>query len=196
MHEQKSLADRVSRWLHRISTGPVTLIATIIFFVFAATILPAESRSAAEAGRETSPDTSFFYSTDDLYKIADAYGAQGRQLYIRSRWTFDVAFPIVYLSFLVTAISWLMQRGARPGSLWQRSNIVPVLGALFDLLENSAASLVMGRYPARTPVVDVLAPVFSALKWVFVGGGMLLLLLALVLAAAAVIRRRTGAARA
>jgi hypothetical protein len=193
MDKGGSVLERFSDRLHRISTGIVTLIATAVFFLFAATVLPAESRSALEAGREKSPDTSFFYSSADLYQLAEDYGEEGRRMYIRSRWTFDVAFPIVYLSFLATAISWLMRQGAQPGSPWLRTNIIPAVGALFDFLENSGTSLVMARYPARTPVVDTLAPVFSALKWVFVGGSMLLLVIGVVLVAAATLRRRARA---
>ena len=39
MSAPMSLVDRFSEWLHRLSTGPVTLVAVIIFFVFAATVL-------------------------------------------------------------------------------------------------------------------------------------------------------------
>jgi membrane protein implicated in regulation of membrane protease activity len=52
-----------------------------------------------------------------------------------------------------------------------------VLGALLDYLENVATSLVMARYPLRTPVIDALAPVFTLVKWVFVGGSFALLLI-------------------
>jgi hypothetical protein len=43
------------------------------------------------------------------------------------------------------------------------------VGALFDYLENLSTSLVMLRYPAQTAVVDILAPVFTALKWGLLG---------------------------
>jgi hypothetical protein len=66
--------------------------------------------------------------------------------------------------FLVTAISWVFGRAFARDSTWQRANLAPPLGALFDYLENLSTSLVMLRNPARTPVVDVLAPVFTALK--------------------------------
>jgi len=57
------------------------------------------------------------------------------------------------------------------------ANLVPILGMIFDYLENSSTSLVMLRYPARTPLVDFLAPLFTAIKWVFVGGSFVLLLI-------------------
>jgi hypothetical protein len=48
-------------------------------------------------------------------------------------------------------------------------HVHPLVGALFDYLENSAASLVMLRFPIKTPVVDLMAPVFTLLKWLFIG---------------------------
>jgi hypothetical protein len=122
-----------------------------------------------------SPDLSFFYSPADLYRMAEAYGPPGRRAYIRQRFTFDVAWPIVYTLFLTTAISWLFRRTFPTESRWQLANVAPVAGALLDYLENLSTSLVMARYPARTPVVDVLAPAFTFAKWVFVGGSFVLL---------------------
>jgi len=38
---------------------------------------------------------------------------------------------------------------------------------------------VIGRYPVRTPVVDVLAPLFTFTKWVCVGGSFVVLIVVL-----------------
>jgi hypothetical protein len=54
-------------------------------------------------------------------------------------------------------------------------NLAPILGMLFDFLENITASIVINRYPALSPVSANLAPVFTFLKWVFVGGSFLIL---------------------
>jgi hypothetical protein len=175
--------QNLSVWLHKISTGVVTLAALVVFIVFTALALPAQ---AAEMARTThgadSPDTSLFYSPSGLYQMAEAYGQEGRAAYIRIRFTFDLLWPVLYTLFLTTSVSWLLRRRfpipSRPGRL----NLVPVLGMLFDYLENICAALVMGRYPARTPVIDTLAPIFTFLKWVFVGGSFILLLTVLILA--------------
>lgn len=169
-----------SNWIHRISTGWVTLLCLVIFLLFGALVLPGQSRQAAEvSGGADSPDTSFSYTRDDLYRMAETYGEAGRAAYIRARFTFDLVFPLVYTAFLATAISWLFRKGFPPDSPWQLANLVPVLGAIFDYLENISAALVMGRYPALTPVVDSLAPVFTFIKWIFVGGSFALLVIGL-----------------
>jgi hypothetical protein len=171
------MVKNISQRLQQASVGWVALVAFVVFVLFTALILPAQAAQAeANSGSAGSPDTSFFYSPADLYRYAEAYGAAGRQAYVQARFTFDLIWPLVYASFLVTSISWLSSRAFPTHSLWQRANLVPLLGLLFDYLENLATSLVMLRYPQTTPVVDVLAPVFTGLKWIFVFGSFVVLL--------------------
>jgi hypothetical protein len=177
------MGKRISDWLRRISTGWVALSALLIFLLFSALVLPQQAEKAEqETGVSDSPDTSFFYSASELYRMAESYGEQGRQAYIRARFTFDLVWPLVYGLFLTTAISWVFGRAFAPDSRWQRANLAPLLGALFDYLENLATSLVMLRYPEQTAVVDALAPVFTALKWSLIGASFALLLGGIVVA--------------
>ncbi len=156
---------------------------TLVFVLFMALVLPFMAQSALEAtGTARSPDTSLFYSAPQLYEMAEAYGQQGREHYIRARFTFDLAWPLAYLAFLTSALSFLLVSLTK--SSWRQLNLLPLGGFVFDLLENSGASLVMHRYPQRTPVIEHLAGVFTLLKWVFIGaafaalvGGLVLLLM-------------------
>jgi hypothetical protein len=175
------MADWISDRLRRVSTGWVVLAATAVFVAFIILVLPRQAASGeTETGSGESPDMSFYYTAADLYRMAEAYGEQGRRAYVRVRWTFDLVWPLVYAAFLGTAISWVFGRAFAPDSRWQRitrrANLVPLLGMGFDYLENLSASLVILRYPARTAVVDTLAPLFTMVKWVFVNGSFLVLL--------------------
>ncbi|MFC2055143.1 SH3 domain-containing protein, partial [Chloroflexota bacterium] len=116
-----------------------------------------------------------YYSAQNLYHMAEAYGEQGRGAYVRARFTFDLIWPLVYTFFLSTAISWVYARALSADSLWRGFNLVPVLAMLFDYLENLSASLVMLRYPHPTIVVDSLASLFTMLKWVLMIGSVGLL---------------------
>ena len=168
---------RLSAWVSRVSSWPVALAATAVFVVFLAVVLPRQSAAArAATGSAESPDTALFYAPEDLYRVAEAYGPEGRAAYVRARWTFDVVWPLAYTAFLASALSLAYRWAARAGSPWRLANLAPVAGMLFDFLENSATSLVIGRFPQRTPVVDWLAPPFTALKWLFVNGSFVLLL--------------------
>ena len=177
------ILKKLSHWVHRISYGWVTLFTFVLFILFTAFVLPGQaSRVKIVTGIDRSPDTSFFYSANDLYQIAQDYGEQGRAAYIKVRFTFDLVWPLVYMVFLTTAISWIYQQAFKPGSILQLTNVVPVFGMLFDYLENIAASIVMARYPTPTVVVDQLTPILTFVKWVFVGGSFGLLVIGLFVA--------------
>ena len=169
---------RVSGWLHKISNGWVALAGMVVFLLFTALVLPAQTaREDTEIGEVGSPDLSFIYSAADLYAMAEGYGEVGRSEYVRVRFTFDLVWPLVYTFFLVTSISWVYARAFRTQSKWQLANLAPVLGMLFDYLENIATSLVMWRYPIQTPVVDWLAGVLTGLKWILISVSFILLLI-------------------
>lgn len=177
----------LSRKLHRLSTGWVALAAVVVFALFMVFVLPQQALdAAASSGNAGSPDTSLWYTPAELYRMAEVYGAAGRRAYIRARFTFDLVWPLVYGAFLATAISWLNRAAFPAESLGRLANLVPALGVVLDFLENISTSLVMARYPRRTPGVDLLAPVFTLTKWLFVGGSFVLLV---AVAAAALWRR-------
>jgi hypothetical protein len=108
--------------------------------------------------------------------MAEAYGTEGREAYNRARFSFDLIWPIVYTIFLLFGISWLSQRTFSTASPFQIINLAPFFAFVLDFLENISTSIVMARYPQQTLLFDFLAPVFSALKWVFVTISFLLLL--------------------
>jgi hypothetical protein len=173
------MAKRLSSWLRQAVTGWVALAALVIFVLFSALVLPGQSAQSERSGAEDvgSPDLSLYYSPAELYRMAEAYGEEGRSEYVRARFTFDLIWPVVYALFLTTALAWLFGRAFPAGSRWQLASLMPILGLLFDYLENIATSVVMLRYPAETAVVDALAPIFTLLKWLLLGISFLLLVL-------------------
>lgn len=176
------MLPRLSSFFHRLSSGSVTLAALVIFFLFTGLILPNQARKLESVTHGAgSPDTSFLYLKADLYRMADAYGEVGRATYVRVRFTFDLIFPIVYVFFLITSISWLLTCALPEGNRWRMLNLFPTLGWFFDMLENIGASAVMSRYPHHTPIIDTLTPIFTLLKWFFVSGSFIILLAALIL---------------
>ena len=177
------MLHRLSSWLSKLSTGLVALISVVVFTLFTVFVLPNQSASSTTQSPETgSPDLSFYYSSTKLYQMAESFGEGGRDAYIRVRFTFDLIWPLVYGFFLVSTLSWLLKSSFPIESIWQRANLLPVVGVIFDYLENISTSLVMGRYPAQTPVVDWLAGIFTAFKWITIGGSFAILVVALFLA--------------
>jgi len=190
------MAKRLSNEVQRISGGWVALAALVIFLLFTALVLPAQSSQAKlDSGGAGSPDTSLFYTPAELYQLADAYGPTGRAAYLQARITFDLIWPIIYAFFLTTSISWVFGRVLAPTSSLQRANLVPLLGLLFDYLENLSTSLVMLRYPDPTPTFAWLAPLFTLLKWTFVGGSFVVLLLGVLVGTWGWVRKRAFRSR-
>ena len=179
-----------SNWLYKISTGWVTLTAVLIFILFTALVLPSQSNQAATDDEVGSPDLSIYYSADDLYDMAEAYGQAGRDEYIRARFTFDLVWPLVYTFFLATSISWIYKRIGSEGGTWRLINLLPVLGMLGDYLENAATSIVMWRFPLATPPIDWFAGIFTTLKWLLIAGSFISLLVGLILLAWQFLSRR------
>ncbi len=177
------MLTRISKYFYAVSTGWAVLFGLVVFAIFIGFVLPQQAQKAqaysAEAG---SPDTSFFYSAADLYRMAESYGAEGRGAYIRARFTFDLFWPLAYLLFLTLTVSWALARAMPEADRWRLLNLFPLAGFLFDYLENISAALVMGRYPSPTPIIDSLASIFTSFKWIFVNGSFVILIAGLLLA--------------
>jgi len=168
--------------VRHISTTWVAVSASLLFIIFVARVLPAQSqRSERYTEGAMSPDSSLLYAPRELYQAAEAYGPDGRTAYVTARFTFDLVWPLAYAFFLSTGISWLLVRTLPEHSLWQTANLTPLFAASFDAMENVATSLVMVRYPARTPGIAAAAPVFTFLKWLLIGASFAFLLIGVLL---------------
>jgi uncharacterized membrane protein len=187
----------LSTKLYQLSSGSLTILALVIFALVVAFVLPQQAKQAESvSGGAGSPDMSFFYSSTDLYNMAEAYGVDGRAAYVRARFTFDLIFPLSYLFFLATSISWVMKRAVpNSNSLWRLLNLFPVFGVLFDYLENISTSIVMVNYPQQTFLFDTLAPIFTLVKWFFVNGSFVILVPAVVVTGWNWVRARKGVER-
>lgn len=171
---------RFSTFFYRISTGWVALAGLLVFLLFSVLTLPVESgRMDAYSQGLGSPDTSFFYNGKTLLQMAEVYGEAGRASFLKARWGFDLAFPLIYTFFYITSISFLFKKGARDPQHLPLINLIPLLGLFFDLAENSATSVVMAAYPLRETWGQFLAPVFTPLKWIFVSSSMVLVVIGL-----------------
>ena len=161
----KTISDKI----HLISRGWTAFLSLLIMVLFMLFVLPNQSeKSLEDTGSSQSPDTSFFYTPEELYQIADEYGQDGRQAYIRARWTFDLAFPLVYVAFLTIGISWFYRFLTSWKDFWKFGNIFPILGGVFDYLENGAASWLMYIYPSRLAGLAQLTVIFTITKWILI----------------------------
>lgn len=173
------MLNKLSDWLYRVTSGVVALIAVGAFILFSVIVLPTQTRTAAPD--QQSPDLSFYYTAGDLYAMADSYKDEGRDEYVRARFTFDLVWPLVYTFALTTGITWLAGNAFQETSALRRLNLLPIAGMAFDYLENISTSTVMIRFPDSTPLVDSLAGIFTSLKWSFIAASFIFLVIALLI---------------
>lgn len=185
------MITKISNMFYRVSKGWVAFCGLIIFILFTILVLPKQTTEANKSNADLgTPDLSIFYTPDELYRMAEAYGEAGRQAFIQVRLTFDVVWPLIYLLFLSTSISWLLLNSLPPDSRFLRVNLLPLLATLLDYLENFSNILIMSRYPMHTIIIEWLAPIFTLLKWMMVGASFVVLFLGIGLLAKKYIHRR------
>ena len=168
--------NKLSRWFYSKVNLWLLIIVTVIFILFMIFVLPDQAEKADQVAQGAdSPDMSFVYSGDELYNMAEQYGEAGRQEYIRARFTFDLIFPFVYGSFLVVAISAVLNKLLPAGHALRVLNLFPFLGVVFDFGENICASIVMAIYPQKNIILLGMSAVFTLVKWLFVYGSFVIL---------------------
>ena len=168
--------QKISAWLFKISTGKMTLLALLFFILFSIIFLPGQSSLTESYSQGMgSPDTSLFYTPANLYQMAEKYGEAGRSAYVQARYTFDLAFPIVYTFFLATSLSWFGKHVLSEKNEFRSVNLIPLYAMLFDFFENICTALVFTRYPGTSSVLASLAPFFTLVKWIYVSSAFVFL---------------------
>ena len=167
---------KISKCLYKKTNLKIMVIAFIVFVVFTAAVMPVISNFTAMVTSDAqSPDLSLIYKADDLYQMAEDYGAYGRKMYIVLRFTFDLVWPLVYLFFMLALTTTLLSN-IQIDSKLRLLNVFPIIGAVFDYLENIGAAVVMGRYPMRSDIIAQLTPIATLLKWIFIGAAFVLII--------------------
>lgn len=147
--------------------------SAILFLLFMALVLPGQSVEAARTSPEgASFDLSLFYTPAEALDRAAAHSIEGRFAYIADRWSFDLAFPLVYGLFACAGWAFALERlGERAAAQRRRLVLVAALGPFFDFTENIAATVLMASVPDRPLGWAIAASIATPLKWVFVAIG-------------------------
>ena len=166
---------RISRWINKIASTRLLIIFVAALFLYVLLVLPAENKRAISDFGGITPDTSFFYRANDLITMAEVYGENGRAQYGISRLRFDVLFPFLYAAALSLSMSWFLKRLMTKERKWCFFNLFPIVGAIFDLLENLSATIVFSMYPDTPGWLLWITSGFSLCKWIVLGISFLIL---------------------
>ncbi len=174
------MIKKASQFFNKLASTPVTAVSFITILLFIVFVLPGFNSLSSGMGM---PDKLFYYDGQTLGQIAQAYGPEGRHLYVRCALTYDLAWPMVYVGFLCIAISWCNNFSLSPDSRIKGLNLVPLICGLFDGLENISLVVVMQTFPKTMDILLEMPGLFTAGKWVCAGLSFLILLGSLVHAA-------------
>lgn len=163
------MLNTISEKFHSWATGWRVVILMIAEAFMAGFVMPAAAGiMALAANNSVLPlDMMFFYTPETAFQMIEKYGQEGRTIYTRIELTADLIYPIIYTLFFGLLISWLFQRGFKPGSSMQKWNVMPVGAWFFDLLENLGVVSMVSMHPAQPAVLAWLTMFSGLVKWAF-----------------------------
>jgi len=157
----------LSNRLHAHAQGWLILVVIALF------VLLINLPLADPALLSRSLDGRFGYTASDAFSAVSSYGEDGR---LQMIWIHlaDFILIAVYTAMFSLGISWLFQRGFKPVSRVQTLNLVPILGGIFDVLENIWIMALILVYPTQPRIVGWLATTSTMAKY---GMGVIILAL-------------------
>lgn len=169
------LSDLSNR-LHDQAKGWLILVVIALFALLANLPL------ADPALLSRSLDGRVGYTASEALSAVASYGDDGR---VQMIWIHlaDFMLVVVYTTMFSLSLSWLLRRSFVPESRMQKLNLVPVLGGLFDVLENIWIITLLLLYPDQPTAVAWLAAIFTMGKYIMGVVIVLLLVMGLVKAA-------------
>lgn len=175
------MLDRLSEFLHKVTSGWLVLTTLLLALLFNLVIMPGVGAKIMAFSGNTGPiDMLFFYTPEMVFSMIKSYGEEGRTVYRTFTLTLDVLYPLIYTAFFATAISWLFRRGFSPNSEIQQLNLIPLITLGFDLLENLSVATMLTIFPSQPAILARIAAVCTAGKWIFVGVNLILVCLGLI----------------
>ena len=141
----KNILDKMSNW-------KFILPFFILFLVFPFFLFPYHQQLMTKvAGQEIIPlDSRFSYSFNEVKNDFDKLGAEGRNVYRFAIGVVDMIFPVIYGPLFILILAWLLKKLSGRNSNWILLALFPIIGILFEYLENFNTLSLLDNYPAIT----------------------------------------------
>lgn len=163
-----SRLTRFERFVYRHATPRTIVIVTIVlaavaivnFSLYFAVFLPLTDGTAYM-------ELNVGYLPSDLFDFAEAYGEEGRELYITMSSTLDAAVPFCAATLLALIAYWLgAHEGVGSVALLRTALIASVCACLSDWSENASMIWLLTSYPTQNMTAAVLARIMTSIKYV------------------------------
>ncbi|MBN8679291.1 MAG: hypothetical protein J0M29_13775 [Chitinophagales bacterium] len=156
----------------KIAKPRYVLLLLLLFVVFSGGIMPSlEADIKALSGGVGVIDLELFYWPEKARMMVDAYGAEGRHLYLIAQWTVDLVFPVIAGLFFATALVALRARRWWWLGFWV---------TLADWMENVWVTWLLLDEKGFSTTVAILSCFFTVLKWSGIFAGNLIILWSLI----------------
>ena len=134
--------------LSQLSNWKYIVACFVLFAVFSFYLFPEyQERLSEAAGEQVKPlDTRFSYSADEVRVLFEQLGTEGRDIY-KGVVGLDMVYPLVYGFLFILILAWFLKKITGPGSQWLMLALLPLIGVLFDYLENINTLKLLNRYP-------------------------------------------------
>ncbi|MHA2235541.1 MAG: hypothetical protein ACXABH_09440 [Candidatus Thorarchaeota archaeon] len=119
-------------------------------------------------------DIRFSYSFQQVTDLFTALGSDGLQLYSIIH-VIDTFYPLANGFTIIIAFNYL--RKDHTGRKNQYFMIVPILGIIFDFVENILIETQIATFPIISEQVIFLASIMTTTKWIFLGCGMFVVII-------------------
>jgi len=109
-------------------------------------------------------DSRLGYTFAEVEHLLTMLGEQGRQLYTTLQ-VLDLIFPLGYGMSITLALTGVITKLLPEGHPMEKVISIPILGMLFDYLENITIATLIASYPNLSPLAVNVANIFTLLKW-------------------------------
>ncbi len=171
---------RLLSYIQRTASWPVIagLLSAVgvLAFIMNGTDLPFSTPTIEEhSGGLRILDMRFFYGSEDVNRLFEALGTDGRRAYLTLHLIPDVLFPISYSLAFSFASAWFLVRLLPVDHPLQWLSLTPLLAGAVDILENLCLVVVNLSYPSRIDWLSEVASILTKIKFGFMPIGAVLL---------------------
>jgi hypothetical protein len=183
------MLNKLQKW----ATGRNVLLLVILDVLFMVGVMPYMQLLMALATNQHPQPIDLCIPTwtpAQGFALIESYGDAGRTMYRNIELTADTVYPLVYGFAFALLITFLIRKIA-PSNKWMPYlALLPLMGMLFDYLENISILILLSYYPQKIVGVAYFGGVATFCKWIFLFSGMGVILVGLIAWAVSGLRKR------
>ncbi|TVR44266.1 MAG: hypothetical protein EA394_00360 [Bacteroidia bacterium] len=171
----------ISDWAYRHAQPRNILFLLLLLLLMTLFVFPYYTERIVSEEGPPLLDLRFGFSAEEAYGTLEAFGEQGRAVYLEMLLVADAVYPLIYGLLLIFLASFFLKRILKPGNEFRVINLLAVDAVIFDFLENAGIAFMIRQFPHRIDFVAGLTSVFNMLKWIMIGLAMLMVLVSMVI---------------